>query len=53
MRVSRSACLCNSFKLCECVLFCGFKNVIMESGEILVLLCATLVEYDIQLNGKE
>ena len=51
--VSDSACLCSSFKLCECVLFLDLKNVIMESGETLLLLCVTLVEYDIRLYGKE
>ena len=53
IRVSESARLCSSFKLCECVLFCDLENVIMESGETLVLLCPTLAEYDIRLYGKE
>ena len=26
MPVSRSVCLCNNFKLCECVWFCGFEE---------------------------
>ena len=31
----------------------ALKNVTMESGELLVLLCAALIEGDIRLYGKE